>query len=423
MAETLQAIRGMHDTLPADTPAWSYLEAHCRELAHAYGYQEIRFPIVEQTRLFKRGIGEVTDIVEKEMYTFTDRNGDSLSLRPEGTAACVRAGIQHSLFHGQVQRLWYMGPMFRHERPQRGRCRQFHQFGVEAYGFTSAAIEAEIIAMGWQLWQRLGIDAVTLQINSLGNNESRAAYREQLQQYLRDHIDLLDEDSQQRLEKNPLRVLDSKNPALQELIAAAPSLLDSLDVESKAHFEQLCQALDALGIAYEINPRLVRGLDYYNGTVFEWITDQLGAQGTLCAGGRYDRLVEQIGGKPTPAFGFALGLERVIELLAADALPVAAADIYIVTDSDSAVVDYALQVAETLRDGLPGLSIVVNLEGGNFKKQFKRADKSGAALALVLGGDELAAQQVTLKPLRDQGEQQQLALSDLVTHLREVIDG
>jgi histidyl-tRNA synthetase len=383
-----------------------------------YGYSEIRFPIVEHTELFKRSIGEVTDIVEKEMYTFEDRNGDSLTLRPEGTASCVRACDQNGLLHNQIQRLWYTGPMFRHERPQKGRLRQFHQIGVETFGMVGPDIDAELILLTARLWRELGIsDALTLELNSIGNAESRANYRQALVDYLMGFKDELDEDSKRRLETNPLRVLDSKDPKTRELLVAAPVLSDYLDDVSRSHFDGLCARLDAAGVAYTLNPRLVRGLDYYGLTVFEWTTDKLGAQGTVCAGGRYDGLVEQLGGKPTPAVGFAMGIERLVLML--ETLQVAPeesaqADIFIVSMGEKADIE-ALKIAEQLRDAMPSVKVLINCGGGSFKSQFKKADKSGASLAIVLGEDELQQAQAAVKPLRaGQGEQEMVALDELV---------
>ncbi|MDP5036217.1 histidine--tRNA ligase [Alishewanella sp. SMS8] len=420
MAKQIQAIRGMNDCLPQDSGLWQYVEQVLRDTAANYGYSEIRFPIVEMTELFKRSIGEVTDIVEKEMYSFNDRNGDSLTLRPEGTACCVRAGNEHGLLYNQEQRLWYTGPMFRHERPQKGRYRQFHQFGLEAFGIGSADIDAEVIILSARLWQKLGLTPyVSLELNSLGSNEARAAYRDTLVAYLEQHKDLLDEDSLRRLYSNPLRVLDSKNPAMAEMLAAAPKLADHLDAESTAHFNQLQARLTAAGISFTINPRLVRGLDYYNRTVFEWVTTELGSQGTVCAGGRYDGLVEQLGGKPTPAVGFALGLERLILLLQTlELAPVLAptADIYLMAMGESAELA-AVSVAERLRSDLPTKRVILHCGGGNLKKQFKRADKSGAELALILGDEELARGEITLKWLRQDQPQQTLKLSELAQHL------
>ena len=426
MAKTIQAIRGMNDCLPTESGKWQQVEATIRQVVASYGYQEIRTPIVESTDLFKRSIGEVTDIVEKEMYTFEDRNGDSLTLRPEGTASAVRAGNEHGLIYNQQQRLWYMGPMFRHERPQKGRYRQFHQFGVETYGLESADIDAEVILLSARLWKLFGIeDAVSLQINSLGSNEARQAYKQTLIEYLSAHKSQLDEDSLRRLESNPLRVLDSKNPQVQEVVANAPSLLDHLDEESEAHFKKLCELLDAAGIRYEVNPKLVRGLDYYNRTVFEWVTDSLGAQGTVCAGGRYDGLVEQLGGKAAPAVGFALGLERLVLLLETlDKIEAndAAAEIYVTAMGDDTLA-YASQVAETLRDEKPEWRVMLHCGGGNFKKQLTRADKAGAVVALLIGSDEMAAGQVSVKPLRNNGEQITVAATELPQVLTGMLAG
>ncbi len=423
MSKEIQAIRGMNDCLPQDTPVWQYVEQMIRQTVNSYGYDEIRFPIVEMTELFKRSIGEVTDIVEKEMYTFADRNGDSLTLRPEGTACCVRAGIQNGLLYNQEQRLWYMGPMFRHERPQKGRYRQFHQFGLEVFGMQGPDIDAEVILVSVRLWQQLGLTPyVRLELNSLGSNEARAAYRDKLVAYLEQHKELLDEDSQRRLYSNPLRVLDSKNPAMAEMLAKAPQLLDHLDEESKQHFDGLQARLRAAGIEYSINPRLVRGLDYYNKTVFEWVTTNLGSQGTVCAGGRYDGLVEQLGGKATPAVGFGLGLERLVLLL--QSLPLLpavsnAADVYLMPLGEAAELA-AVSVAEQLRLALPGKRVMLHCGGGNLKKQLKRADKSGAAVGLLLGDDELAAGQVTVKWLRADHPQQTVHIADLAAVLAQV---
>ncbi len=423
MSKEIQAIRGMNDCLPQDTPVWQYVEQMIRQTVNSYGYDEIRFPIVEMTELFKRSIGEVTDIVEKEMYTFADRNGDSLTLRPEGTACCVRAGIQNGLLYNQEQRLWYMGPMFRHERPQKGRYRQFHQFGLEVFGMQGPDIDAEVILVSARLWQQLGLTPyVRLELNSLGSNEARAAYRDKLVAYLEQHKELLDEDSQRRLYSNPLRVLDSKNPAMAEMLAQAPQLLDHLDAESKQHFDGLQARLRAAGIEYTINPRLVRGLDYYNKTVFEWVTTNLGSQGTVCAGGRYDGLVEQLGGKATPAVGFGLGLERLVLLL--QSLPLLpevsnAADFYLMPLGDAAELA-AVSVAEQLRLALPGKRVMLHCGGGNLKKQLKRADKSGAAVGLLLGDNELAAGQVTVKWLRADHPQQTVQITDLAAVLAQM---
>ncbi|MFP3341250.1 histidine--tRNA ligase [Halomonas sp. SIMBA_159] len=424
-AKKIQAIRGMNDLLPSDSPRWQFFEAKVRQLMHRYGFDEIRTPIVEQTALFARSIGEVTDIVEKEMYTFDDRNGDSLTLRPEGTASCVRAAMEHGLLHNQTQRLWYQGPMFRHERPQKGRYRQFHQVGVETYGFDGPDIDAEVILLSARLWQELGLmEHVTLELNSLGSSEARAAYRDKLVAYFEQHQDVLDEDSKRRLTSNPLRILDSKNPDMAEMLNAAPQLMDHLDDESRVHFEQLKAMLDAAHIPYVVNPRLVRGLDYYCRTVFEWTTTALGSQGTVCAGGRYDGLVEQLGGKPTPAVGFAMGIERLVLLLEtlnlvpADAM--GGCDAYLMAMDDSATVA-ALTLAEQLRSALPSLRLQLHCGGGSFKSRMKKADKSGAPVAILLGEDELAHQTATLKFLRDNREQQQVAQAELADALHALL--
>ncbi|KGM05953.1 Histidyl-tRNA synthetase [Methylophaga thiooxydans] len=418
MAEIIRSIRGMNDLLPEVTPYWQAVESTMKTVLSGYGYQEIRFPIVEKTELFKRSIGEVTDIVEKEMYTFDDRNGDSLTLRPEGTAGCVRAAMQNGMLN-QTQRLWYMGPMFRHERPQKGRYRQFHQLGVEAYGFSGPDIDAEMIMMTARLWKALGLTGISLQINSLGSTEARLAYREELIQYFEAHQEQLDEDSQRRLHSNPLRILDSKNPEMQALNEAAPKLIDHLDAESKADFEQLCHTLDKVGIRYEINPRLVRGLDYYSKTVFEWVTDQLGSQGTVCAGGRYDGLVAQLGGKDATAIGFAIGLERLIALLeATDALPeIPQTDAYLVAVGDAAAIQAPL-LAEALRDQLPALKLITHCGGGSFKSQFKRADRSGARWTLILGEEEVNNESIGVKTMAT-GEQETISWYDLAAYLSQ----
>jgi len=422
LANIIQAVRGMNDILPDDTPYWQQLESGIRAVLAQYGYREIRFPIVEKTELFKRSIGEVTDIVEKEMYTFEDRNGDSLSLRPEGTACCVRAGIQHSLLtNQQVQRLWYMGPMFRHERPQKGRYRQFHQVGVEAFGMSGPDLDAELILMSARLWQRLGLDGLELQINSLGTSEARAVYREKLVAYFSAHREQLDADSLRRLESNPLRILDSKNPHMRALVEAAPKLSDYLDDASREHFDSLCGLLDAAGLSYTINPCLVRGLDYYSRTVFEWVTDRLGAQGTVCAGGRFDVLVEQLGGKPTPAAGFAVGLERLLELVREQLRPQYLPHAYLVLVGEAAQAQ-GLVLAEKLRQAQPNLRLVTHCGGGSFKSQFKRADKSGARVALVLGDDEVAQGSVGVKYLREDREQETLPQAALAEYLMGVLD-
>lgn len=424
MARKIQAIRGMNDILPDQSSVWLYLEKTVASVVKSYGYQQIRFPIVENTDLFKRGVGETTDIVEKEMYTFEDRNGDSLTLRPEGTASCVRAGNQHGLLYNQEQRLWYMGPMFRHERPQKGRYRQFHQFGLEAFGIATPDIDAEIITLTARLWKELGINEfVTLELNSLGSNEERAAYRDALVAFLTEREDQLDEDSKRRMHTNPLRVLDSKNPQVQQALVGAPKLSEYFGEESKTHFAELCQRLDAAGIKYQLNDRLVRGLDYYNRTVFEWVTESLGAQGTVCAGGRYDGLVAQLGGKATPAFGFALGIERLVlmltELEKVDNVR-GAVDAYLITLGEGVDMQ-GVQFAEQWRDQVADIRLQTHCGGGNMKKQMKRADKSGAQIALILGEDELANQQVTVKYLRGQHEQQTIALAQVPGLLAELI--
>ncbi len=401
MVAKLQAVRGMNDLLPADSPRWRGAEQRLQAVLARYGYEEIRLPLVEPTELFARTIGEVTDIVEKEMYTFQDRNGDSLTLRPEGTAGVVRAGIEHGLFQGQLLRLWYQGPMFRHERPQRGRYRQFHQLGAECFGSAEPELDAELIAMTAQFWRELGLSGLRLEINSLGSREARAAYRDRLQAYFRDHRSALDADSLRRLDTNPLRILDSKNPDLAALIAAAPSLPEHLDAESRAHFERLCALLDALGVAYTVNPRLVRGLDYYGRTVFEWVTDALGAQGTVCAGGRYDTLVEQLGGRPTPAIGFALGLERLLDLLAASGIdPATPGEIWYLVSAPGACRAQAMVLAQQLRAAADAPTVLLDHSAGNFGKQVQRADKAGARVALILGEDELAGGTITVRMLR-----------------------
>jgi histidyl-tRNA synthetase len=424
MSKTIQAIRGMNDILPERSALWQHLEQTVGEVLAAYGYQEIRLPIVEKTELFQRSIGEVTDIVEKEMYTFEDRNGDSLTLRPEGTAGCVRAGIENGLLYNQIQRLWYAGPMFRHERPQKGRYRQFHQVGVEAFGMAGPDVDAELIFMTARIWRRLGLHDVHLQINSLGTAPARAAYRERLVEYLTERQDRLDEDSRRRLQTNPLRILDSKNPEMQDIVAGAPQLLEYLDEESRAHFEELLALLDAVGIPFQVNPRLVRGLDYYCRTVFEWVTDRLGAQGTVCAGGRYDGLVEQLGGRPTPAAGFAMGLERLVAMI--EELGVAPAErrphAYLVAVGAEAEHHGAI-LAERVREARPGLRLLVNCGGGSFKSQLKRADRSGAAYALILGESEVAAQQIAIKPLRSERPQETWSWAQLMELLPSLEGG
>jgi histidyl-tRNA synthetase len=416
MTERLQAIRGMHDVLPARAPFWQHLEDRARAVIEGYGYREMRTPLLEPLELFKRSIGEVTDIVEKEMYAFEDRGGDRLALRPEGTASCVRAAIEHGLLD-QPQRIWYRGPMFRRERPQRGRYRQFHQIGVEVFGLAGPDIDLEVIAMTQRLWRALGLVDLRLELNSLGDGEERTRYRAALVEHLRAHEAALDADSRRRLDTNPLRVLDSKNPELAPIIAAAPSLLDYLGAASGAHFEQICAGLDAAGITYSVNPRLVRGLDYYNRTVFEWITDALGAQGTVCAGGRYDGLVAQLGGRDTPAVGFALGVERLLDLIDTSMVD-ASPDAYLVALGDAATAA-GPAIAERLRDAVPGLKLVMHCGGGSFKSQFKKADKSGARLALILGDEELRDGTLGCKPLRGQGEQRTLPFDELTANLRD----
>lgn len=421
----IQAIRGMNDLLPSDSPRWQFFEAKVRQLMLRYGFNEIRTPIVEQTALFARSIGEVTDIVEKEMYTFDDRNDESLTLRPEGTASCVRAAMEHGLLYNQTQRLWYQGPMFRYERPQKGRYRQFHQIGIEAFGFDGPDIDAEVILLSARLWQELGLmEHVTLELNSLGSSEARAAYRDTLVAYFEQHHEVLDEDSKRRLTSNPLRILDSKNPAMAEMLDAAPQLMDHLDEESRAHFDQLTAMLEAAGIDYVINPRLVRGLDYYCRTVFEWTTTALGSQGTVCAGGRYDGLVEQLGGKPTPAVGFAMGIERLIllletlELIPDEAL--GGCDVYVLPMDDNATIT-AITLAEQLRGELPELRLQLHCGGGSFKSRMKKADKSDASMAILLGEDEIAQQSATLKFLRDDREQQNVPQATLGRTLRGLL--
>jgi len=423
VAKNIQAIRGMNDYLPEDTALWQKIEGILKQVLGNYGYNEIRMPIVEQTPLFKRAIGEVTDVVEKEMYSFEDRNGESLTLRPEGTAGCVRAGIEHGLLYNQEQRLWYIGPMFRYERPQKGRYRQFNQLGVEVFGLQGPDIDAELILLTARWWRALGIsEHVALELNSIGSLEARASYREALVAYLEQHKDKLDEDCKRRMYTNPLRVLDSKNPDVQVLLNDAPELADYLDPESKEHFAGLCELLEQAGIPYTVNQRLVRGLDYYNRTVFEWVTTNLGAQGTVCAGGRYDGLVEQLGGRATPAVGFAMGLERLVLLVQAvnpDFKAPATVDAYVIS-SGAGTQSAAMQLAEPLRDSLPELKVMTNYGGGNFKKQFARADKWGARVALVLGENEVAAHQVVIKDLLN-GEQETLAQGDLAARLASMI--
>ncbi|PHM63273.1 histidine--tRNA ligase [Xenorhabdus ishibashii] len=424
MTKNIPAIRGMNDCLPAETAIWQRVESTIKRVLSGYGFSEIRTPIVEQTPLFKRAIGEVTDVVEKEMYTFDDRNGESLTLRPENTAGCVRAGIQHGLLYNQEQRLWYIGPMFRYERPQKGRYRQFHQLGAEVFGLQGPDIDAELILMTARWWRELGIaDHVTLELNSIGSLEARANYREALVAFLEQHKEKLDEDCQRRMYTNPLRVLDSKNPEIQQLLNDAPELFEYLDAESKEHFDGLCQILDSAGIQYRINQRLVRGLDYYNRTVFEWVTSALGAQGTVCAGGRYDGLVEQLGGKATPAVGFAMGMERMV-LLVQEVNPdfvadLTVADVYFSSFGEGSQ-QAALILAEKIRDQLPELRLMTNHGGGNFKKQLTRASKHGAKVALILGEDEIQAGNITVKDLRN-GEQETLSQQAVAARLSELL--
>jgi len=420
VAKNIQAIRGMNDCSPTESPLWQWIEGQVRQILSSYGYSEVRMPIVESTPLFARAIGEVTDVVSKEMYTFWD-NDEQLTLRPEGTAGCVRAAIEHGWIYNNEQRLWYMGPMFRHERPQKGRYRQFHQAGVEVFGIATPEIDAELIILTARLWKALGIDQhVSLQLNSIGSLEARANYRSALVAFLENHQDLMSEEEKERLVKNPLRILDTKNQALQDVLDGAPKLLDYLDDESREHFAQLCGLLDAVGIQYEINPKLVRGLDYYNKTVFEWVTSALGAQGTVCGGGRYDGLVEQLGGHATSGVGFAMGLERLVLLVQEvnKSIPVkSAVDIYVVYQGEGATLA-AFQLAEKLRSELPHLSTMLHCSGGNFKKQFKRADKSGATLALVLGESEVQNNQVVVKHLLGAAEQQTIDVDNLIEHVK-----
>ena len=422
MSNRIQSIRGMHDILPDHSAAWRGLEDQIKHVLMAYGYREIRMPVVEQTELFSRSIGEVTDIVEKEMYTFKDRNGDRLSLRPEGTAGCVRAGVQHGLLHNKQQRLWYLGPMFRHERPQKDRYRQFHQVGVEAFGFEGPDIDAELIAMTSRLWRALGLENIRLELNSLGSAQTRSTYREKLIAYLSDHRQQLDDDSLRRLHSNPLRVLDSKNPQMEKIVENAPSLLDELDEESYQHFEELKYMLDALDVDYVLNPRLVRGLDYYCKTVFEWISDDLGSQGTVCAGGRYDGLVEQLGGRATSAAGFAMGMERLLHLLEKKGISLASDKVhaYCVLVGEEAE-RVGRTMIEALREELWDFRVIVNCGGGGFKAQLKRADRSGAQLALILGDDEIQEHTINVKHLRTGADQDKIPQSQIASYLRTAL--
>ncbi|MFC0180713.1 histidine--tRNA ligase [Thorsellia kenyensis] len=423
MSKTIQAIRGMNDLLPEEAKQWQILETQLKMVLTQYGFNEIRLPIVEHTPLFNRAIGEVTDVVEKEMYSFEDRGGESLTLRPEGTAGCVRAGIEHGLLYNQEQRLWYLGPMFRYERPQKGRYRQFNQLGVEVFGLQGPDIDAELIIMTARWWKNLGIDEhVTLELNSIGSLEERANYKKALVEFLSQHKDALDEDCLRRLDTNPLRILDSKNPEVQKILADAPDLFDFLETESKEHFERLCHILSINGIDFKINQRLVRGLDYYNRTVFEWVTTELGAQGTVCAGGRYDGLVQQLGGKATPAVGFAMGMERLILLvnqLNPSLFDGNTIDVYVVNAcNDESLV---IKVTESLRNQLPQLKFMVNHGGGNIKKQFTRADKHKAKFAIILGEEELTQDKITIKSLIS-GEQITLNLKDVIEFLENNIN-
>ena len=419
MSNKLKAIRGMHDILSDKTPLWQSIEKTAAEIFSSYGYREIRIPVVEKTDVFSRSIGESSDIVTKEMYSFTDRNGDQLTLRPEGTAGCVRAGIEHGLFHNQTRKLWYTGPMFRHERPQKGRQRQFHQIGLEAFGFEGPDIDAEIILICARLWGMLGLENIKLLINNLGTTETRDKYRNTLVTYFNQHRSKLDEDSLRRLDTNPLRILDSKNPEMQDIINGAPVMVDFLDGESATHFDGLKRLLDNLNIHYELAPHLVRGLDYYSKTVFEWTTDELGAQGTVCAGGRYDDLVEQFGGTPTPACGFAMGIERLVELLENSRISFQEdPDIYFILTGPDTIAT-ALQLAESIRDRFPGISILTHCGGGSIKSQFKKADKSGAKFALILGEDELANHSIGFKSMREQAAQETVNLDEIVSLLEK----
>ena len=418
MENSIQAVRGMNDLLPDVIELWQHVEAAARDILHVYGYREIRVPLVEKTELFARSIGHVTDIVEKEMYSFEDRSGDSLTLRPEGTAGCVRAGIENGLLHNQVQRFWYVGPMFRHERPQKGRYRQFHQIGVEAFGMQGPDIDAELILMSCRLWETLGLRELTLEINSLGTPESRARYRKVLIDYLAEYRDQLDADSLRRLEHNPLRILDSKNAAMRDIINRAPNMFDYLDDDARAHFEALQRYLNEAQVSYTVNPRLVRGLDYYTHAVFEWTTDKLGAQSAICAGGRFDGLVEQLGGKPTPAAGFAIGMERLTELVSLVGLPEidSAPHVYMAL-LGSLAEHRGMRLAETLRSS--GLRVLCNCGGGSMKSQMKRADKSAARFALILGDEECAQGKITFKNLRISGPQELIDQSSVVEHVQK----
>ena len=421
--KAIQAIRGMKDIPPAETPVWRRLEDTARDVLAGYGYHELRPPVVEKTELFRRSVGEATDIVEKEMYTFADRNGESLTLRPECTASCVRAAIEHGWLRGRGQRLWHIGPMFRYERPQKGRYRQFHQLDVEALGFPGPDVDAELILLSARLWQRLGLEGLRLELNCLGSREIQQSYRNQLVDYLSAHVKDLDDDSQRRLDSNPLRILDSKNPDLRHILEAAPRIVDCLDDDSRAHFEQLQAMLNASDITFRVNPRLVRGLDYYTGTVFEWISDDLGAQGAVCGGGRYDGLVEEIGGTPTPATGFAVGLERIVALMQSGEnvpTPLEPHAYLMAVGVEAQCAAHTL--AEQLRDLLPGLCLLVDAGPGNFKRKMKSADRSGAKLALILGEDEVREQRITLKDMRGDGGQMSVARSEIAEKMQASID-
>ena len=423
MSKKPQTVRGMNDILPDTAASWQFLEKEVENVIEAYGYRQVRLPLLEHTEVFRRSIGEVTDIVEKEMYTFDD-DGDSLTLRPEATASMVRAGITHGLFHNQKQKLWTVGPMFRRERPQAGRYRQFHQFDVEAMGYEGPDVDAELIVMSARLWERLGIDQIRLEINSLGAPESRVGYREALVEYFNGVKNQLDEDSIRRLDKNPLRILDSKNPEMQDIVAGAPVMMDYLDEASAEHFAGLRVLLDAAGVEYEVNPRLVRGLDYYSRTVFEWVTDALGSQNAVCAGGRYDGLIEKLGGRSTPAIGWAMGVERFVSLFEAcgGQVPAVTPDVYLVAVGEGTR-ERAFALAEELRDRIEGIRVEMNLGGGSFKSQMKRADKSAANYALILGEQELSEGRIGLKPLRSNDEQESIALDDLASVLKGRLSG
>ena len=418
MAELIQPVRGMNDVLPEDAPLWALLTANAAEIFESYGYERIRIPVLERTELFSRSIGELTDIVEKEMYTFEDRNGESVTLRPEGTAGVVRAALSNGLLHNQQQKLWCSGPMFRREKPQKGRYRQFYQLSVEALGFADPEIDAELVAMSARLWRTLGLTSFTLEINSLGTPESRAGYKQTLLEYFGAHKQLLDEDSLRRLERNPLRILDSKNPGMRELIAAAPLLSEHLDAESRAHFERVQELLTDIGVPFAINPRLVRGLDYYSRTVFEWLTDKLGAQSAVCSGGRYDGLVAQLGGHATPAVGWALGIERIVEIMRLEGRAAAAAapDVFLVTVGEPAR-RRGFALAEALRNQVPGLKLASGVPSAGFKAQLRRADKSGARYAAIIGDTELAADRVSVKPLREDAPQELLTAEQFAARL------